>query len=70
MTRKDYIVKYLCDKQHTLTRTTKKYFISYKKYNDFVLKVTKDETFTEIKREKISEINAIKQLIHNFKQLY
>lgn len=69
LTKKEYIVKYLCDKQHTLIRTTKHRFVFYTYCNDFVLKVTKDETMNLIKIEKISLIKAISQLVRNFNQL-
>ena len=68
LTKKEYIVKYLCDKQHTLIRTTRNRFIFYTYRNDFVLKVTKDETMNEMKREKISLMKAINQLVRNFNQ--
>lgn len=69
MTRKEYIVKYLCDKQHTIWRTTSKHYMTYTLCNEFVLKVTKDVEMNVVKKEKLTVRNAIEQLVRNFNQI-
>ena len=69
MTRKEYVVKYLCDKQHTIYRTTSKHYILYTNCNDFVLKITKDVEMNVVKKEKLTLRSAIEQLVRNFNQI-